>query len=207
MVQTIVHEVYESETLTFRNSLFEKDYVFEVCGQTVDRSYEDRSVYFDFTEGQRGWLDGEQAIALGQALIKHGTKALMANMINHQAIHQMNLLRKYIRERRVSKLIMEMVDDHPVNYGGGFHTFLIKPVWKKRFLGSSKAPEYNEDFCMETVIYWSPIAEEFKDQLKRWGCPIEFVNYNHSKTIAEFQVLVESYSGEELQPDSPKTDK
>lgn len=204
MVQTVVHEVYEPETLTFRNSLFENDYVFDIYGQTGGMSYEDRNVYFDFTEGQHGWLDGEQAIALGQALIKHGTRALMANMINHQAIHRINQLKTYIREHRVSKLIVEMVDEHPANYGAGFHTFLIKPVWR-RFLGRSKAPEYNKDFCMEKVIYWSPIEEEFKDQLKRWGCPIEFVNYNHTQTMADFHVLVESYSGGELTSDSPKT--
>jgi len=159
MVQTVVKTEYVGETLKFENSLSESIYEFEVHGLTPERSYEDRDVYFRFSES--GWLRGEDAIALGQLLVKHGTNALMANMIQHQHIHHISNVTRWLKEGRIEKVHMKMVDENPVNYGRGFRTYLVIPLWK-----NGMAPKYQEDFSFETVIYWSPLEEDYKKQLE-----------------------------------------
>jgi hypothetical protein len=180
MVQTVVKEQYESETVTFGNSLTESDYAFTVYGQTVDRSYEDRDVFFSFAT--RGWLRGEDAIALGQLLIKHGARALNANMINHQLIHNQNEMNRFLQEGRVAKVTLAVVDEKPANHGSEFRTFLIQPTWHE-----GKAPEYEEDFAYERVIYFSPFDEEFSKQVARFGENVEFVGYDHEAAVAAFK--------------------
>jgi hypothetical protein len=181
MVQTVIKEKYEAETLEFENTLNEEKYIFEVYGQTVDRSYEDRDVYFRFSE--HGWLRGEDAIKLGQALIKHGTNALIANMINHQAIHEQSCFKRLLAEGRVQKVTMKVVDEHPANYGSGFRTYLVKPEWV-----SDKAPQYQEDFQFEVVIYWSPFEDEYKKQIQQWGGDlVVFEGYDREAELKAFQ--------------------
>lgn len=179
-MQTVVKEEYKPEVLRFRNELFENETTIEVHGQTVDRSFEDRDVYFNIDRNS-GWLNGEQAIELGQALIKHGTRALIANMINHQHSNRVSKLRKFISEDRVKEVIMSVVDEHPVNYGDGFKTYLVTPVWIENM-----APKYEEDFSFETVVYWSPFEEEFAKQINSWGGNVQFVGYDREKELKEF---------------------
>ena len=137
-MDTVLKEKEVSEFLDY--STMNGDLHFEVQGQNVDRSYEDRSVYFKFSES--GWLNGEDAIALGQLLIKHGTFALKANMINHQAFHLRERLRDFIGEGRIKELIFNLVNDQPMNYGPGFKLFEIRPIWI-----DGKVPEYEETIC------------------------------------------------------------
>lgn len=185
MLQTVIKEQYKSEILTFDNSLFGDKYQFTVYGQTGGRSYEDREVYFEFTP--RGWLRGEDAIALGQALVKHGTKALISNMVNHQAIHQHNCFKRWLAEERIANVNMSVVDDHPHNYGSGFRLYLINLEWVE-----GKAPKYQEDFQFEKVIYWSPFDAEYQKQLQSWGGAIvEIHGYDREKELAEFKKACE----------------
>ena len=183
-METYINKEYKSEIYTTGDHLNDAGMTFEVYGQTTERSCEDRSVYFDFkfkdNESDKrqitGWLNGEEAIELGQLLIKHGTNAMVANMVNHQRIHLSTRIQKYISEGRVTKLIFTAIDKSPKNYGQGFILFEIIPVWKKK-----KAPKYYEDFKTQEVIYWSPFSKEFNVQLNGWNCPIEFREYDHDK--------------------------
>ena len=184
MVQTVVKQKYVSEKLVLRAGLSEETISFEVYGQTTDRSYEDRSVFINFSNGH-GWLQGEDAIMLGQLLIKHGTNALMANMINHQLIHESQRLKKFIDEGRVNKVVMTVVDENPANYGEGFRTYHIQPEFKK-----GKVPDYHENFSFEHVIYWSPIDEEFKDQMDAYGGNVEFIGYDRQAELVAFDRFV-----------------
>jgi len=180
-VQTIVKEKYQSEEFEAVTRLDGEPSKFEVNGQTVEMSYEDRNVYYNFNESPEGWLDGEKAIELGTLLIEQGKKALLANMINHQLIHCISIYESYCKEDRVKQVILEMIDDTPVNYGKGFKTFLITPIWKQ-----NKAPEYNEEFCFEDVIYFSPFEDEFENQINKFIVPVLFINYDHKKEVQKF---------------------
>lgn len=186
MVQTIVKEKYERETLNLKNNLFETDYVFEVYGQTVDRSYEDRDVFFQFSE--HGWLKGEDAIELGQLLIKHGTRALMANMINHQHILEMRRLSEFIKDGRVEKCILTVIEESPANHGNGFRAYQVKPVWQEGMI-----PEYFEDFTVETIQYFSPFEPEYLKELEFYGGNVEFVGYDRQKELDDFKKLCETH--------------
>lgn len=177
-METVFKQKEVTEKLKFHNSLFERDIEFEIMGQNVDRSYEDRSVYLNIKHGDsriQDWLNGEDAITLGLSLIKHGQFALQANMVNHQLIHQRRKLDQYINEDRVSVLIFEVVDKKPVNYGEGFMTFKIKPVWVE-----GEEPEYDEDFEYEQVIYLYELGTERSNkQLERFHknkCCIMFLH-------------------------------
>ena len=187
-VQTTVNEQYEKEEIRFLDKLFEREYAFEIQGQIVERSYEDRNVYFNFKETESGWLNGEQSIELGMKFIEHGKKALLANMINHQCIHCYNTLHRYIRKNRVENIILKMINDNPPNYGRGFKTFRIIPVWKER-----KIPEYAENFCFDDVIYFSPFQDEYNQQIEEFKVPIKFEGYDHQKEVEEFQKEVEKF--------------
>lgn len=183
-VKTIVDEEYKTETIEYFNNLFERTMKIDIQGQTVDRSFEDRDVYLSIDhEGKNitNWLRGEQAIELGTKLIVHGKKALIANMINHQLSRCDNRLMKFIDESRVKKIILKCIDEKPKNYGGGYKTFRVIPIWIK-----DKAPEYNEDFCYDVVIYFSPFEDEFKQQIERFKVNVEFVDYDHEKEVKEF---------------------
>jgi len=180
-VQTIVKEKYQSEEFEAVTGLDGEPSKFEVNGQTVEMSYEDRNVYYNFNESPEGWLDGEKAIELGTLLIEQGKKALLANMINHQLIHCISIYERYCKEDRVKQVILEMIDDTPVNYGKGFKTFLITPIWKQ-----NKAPEYNEEFCFEDVIHFSPFEDEFENQINKFIVPVLFINYDHKKEVQKF---------------------
>ena len=93
------------------NSLSEDKVKFTILGLGVERSYEDRSVYLNIKylpKERKGlhkeeteiitWLNGEDAINLGQILIKHGLYSLESNMINHQKIHHYSQLYKFLNE-------------------------------------------------------------------------------------------------------------
>lgn len=139
------------------------------------------------------WLNGEDAIDLGMKLIEHGKFALEANMIQHQAIHTNNRLQTFLDEERVEELVFEMIDDTPVGYGDGFKLFKIKPTW---FDGM--APEYQEDFTFDKVIYWSPFEADFADQLDYYtrGCSYSFEGYNHESEVRRFNESVRLMSGD-----------
>jgi len=187
MVQTVVKEKYESEFFQSEFNLSGKIVKFEICGQTVDRCFEDRSVYLNINETIVGWLKGEDAIKLGQMLINHGQKALIANMINHQHIHMYSILMRYLSKDIVEKVIMEVVDENPANYGSGFRTYKVSCVWKE-----NKEPEFDKDFCFETVVYWSPFEKEFKDQIERWGGEKLIIQgYDREKELDIFNKNVE----------------
>jgi hypothetical protein len=198
-VKTVIDEEYESEFFKSSQSISEKVLEVEVQGQTVERSYEDRSVYFnikayDFNSPETkdqvyGWLKGEEAIELGQLLIKHGTKALHANMVNHQFIHCVNLMKELIEEGRVKRLFFVVLDESPKNYGSGYRKYNIKPQWVK-----GKAPKYLEDFNYDDVIYWSPYPQEYKEQLEKYKVPIVFIGYDHDKEVEEFQKSIKRFN-------------
>lgn len=193
MTETVMKEEEVLETLTFEDDLFENSITFELQGQNVDRSYEDRSVYFkvghDDEDCITEWLKGEDAITLGMALIKHGQFALKANMINHQLIHATRQLKKYVADGRVWFLKFTVVDENPVNYGRGHRTYQVKPIWRR-----GQAPEYSEDFQLETVVYWSPNDDEFTKQVERWTdrkCLAVFEGYDRDKEVEEFNKEME----------------
>ena len=164
---------------------------FSIQGQTIDRSYEDRSVFFQIKTSDTKpihkqinaamWLDGEDAIELGLKLINHGKYALEANMINHQLIHQKQKLSKFINDGIVENIIFKLIEKSPNNYGYGFHKFLITPIF-------SNPPKYEEDFCFEQVIYFSMIKKDFKNQIKYMigKTSYSFENYDYKKEVEAF---------------------
>lgn len=162
---------------------------FTVVGQTPERSLEDRSVYLNIKSEKNlereisMWLQGEDAISFGLSLIKQGQFALEANMINHQKNHMENLLFRYIEENRVKLIVYNKIDEHPVNYGEGFHLYKVTPIFYK-----GKAPKYNEDFCYEDVYYFSPLKDEFSDQIKYYTKGVDYilVEYINDKKVNEF---------------------
>jgi hypothetical protein len=203
---------------------------FEILGQTGERSYEDRSVYLCVkttepipeevpeppihTDGEtvceesrpvsvcghsrpdfNMWLNGEDAIELGLNLIEQGKFALESNMINHQAIHTLNRYRSYLREERIEEVQFRVTDDNPPNYGQGFRLYKIIPIWKEEM-----APEYNEDFTFDKVIYWSPFEEEYADQLDYYtlGTSYSFDGYDRADEVRRFKESVRLMSGSDV---------
>lgn len=180
---------------------------FEIMGQTNERSFEDRSVFFkikntpipeetNLTHGEVDvvmWLRAENAIEFGLKLIEHGKFAMESNMINHQAIHMNNQYKKFLEEGRVEEVEFTMIDEAPANYGPGFRSYLIKPYWNE-----GMAPEYQEDFTLERVIYWSPFEQEFADQLDYFtgGCSYSFIGYDHDVEVERFKESVRLMSGD-----------
>ncbi len=182
---------------------------FEIMGQTNERSFEDRSVFFKIksdptitTESgivnghdidMAMWLQAEDAIEFGLKLIEHGKFAMESNMINHQSIHMFRQFQKFLEEGRVEEVSFIVTDESPVNYGPGFRAYNIKPSWN-----DGMAPEYQEDFEIERVIYWSPFEVEYADQLDYYtkGCSYSFVGYDHDVEVARFREDVRLMSGD-----------
>jgi len=205
-VKTIMNEDIAEEEFVSQNSLFDTTLSVKMKGCGVDRSYEDRSVYFnliftDQTESKGNyvqkekvdlttWINGEDAVKLGQMLIKHGLYSLESNMVNHQRIHHYTQLETFLREDRIEKVVITKTSDDVEGYGSGFMVFDIKPVWKE-----SKAPKYQEDFEFNDVLYFSPFEKEFKVQLKEFGGikNVEFVNYNWEEEEKKFQEFAKQY--------------
>lgn len=196
MPRTTMTEQNEQESITvdYPSKLWDgRTITFGIWGQIPDRSYEDRDVFFEIHTSKTKeeahspdvnmsmWFNGEDAIALGLALIKHGNFAMKANMYQHQLIHHRRQLAGFVREGRVHSILFEKKDGLPSHYGRGFHNFLITPIW-------NKAPKYQRDFCFEDVIHWSPFAKNYKKDLKRhgYGVPILFVNYDHDLEVEKF---------------------
>ncbi len=181
----------------FPSNLYDKTKLtIEIMGQIPERSFEDRSVYINFkmensknniqTEGLNSsmWIQGEEAISLGMKLIESGNFAMKANMYNHQLFRMKKQLELYITEGRVKEVVFELIEEKPVNYGEGYHLFLITPVFHK-----GKEPEYVKDFCFEEVVYWSPFKKEFEEQMYSFvkNISFRFKNYDHNKKIEEFK--------------------
>ena len=203
---------------------------FEIRGQTGERSYEDRSVYLKVdtnapipeevpapsivAEGEtvceeaqptstcrhaepnfNMWLNGEDAISLGLHLIEQGKFALESNMINHQAIHTFSCYRRYLAEDRIEEVNFEVIDNDPPNYGSGFRLYKITPTWK-----AEMAPEYNDDFTFEKIIYWSPFEQEYADQLDMYtlGASYSFDGYDREAEVRAFKESVRLMSGNDV---------
>jgi hypothetical protein len=200
MTQTVTTKEEKQEVLEFPTSPLNDEggdsISFTIMGQTPERSYEDRSVYMNIKTNQGEgevssvpdtemtfWLQGEQAIEFGMKLIEHGKFALEANMIQHQLIHHENCLKRWLSEDRVEEVQFEMIDDNPVNHGAGYKTFRITPFWNE-----GMAPEYNEDFSYEKVIYWSTLEESYHDQLDYYtqGVSYSFIGYDHDEAVRRF---------------------
>jgi hypothetical protein len=188
--QTVIKEKYELETFEFETCLGERTMGFEIFGSLPDRTYEDRDVYFAMGIESVN-IKAEDAIKLGQALISHGTRALMGNMVQHQHIHHINALKRFITKGHVEKIIMTQLDNEVPNFGPGHKLFSIKPIWK------DVAPEFQEDFEFETVYSPSPFEEEFKEQLAYWEVPVELVGYDREQDLADFQKMVEEIEQEQ----------
>lgn len=183
--QTVINEKVLGTKLTFRNTLFETDTIVTVQALTPDGSYEDRNVYVEFN-GEKVWLKAEQAIELGKELIDHGQKSFLFNMVQHQLIHHHSELERFIRDGRIEKTIMTVLDENPVNYGTGFRLYNVKPVWKE-----GKAPQYNEDFQYQVVEYFSPFEDEFNSQLWGYGGNVEFKGYDRDAELEAFKKACE----------------
>ena len=180
-----------SETLDYEGGPCGERLSLEIKGLTPERSYEDRDVFLNFleedTEDRRVrssslWLRGEDAIELGIKLIQHGNRALSFN--RQQLFHYMGIQRfqRYVNENRVSKVTLTCLDRNCLNYGSGFFLFRIEPTWKE-----NRAPEYGEDFSLDSVINFSPFEEEFKEQIAFFKCPVYFENYSHEDEVALFK--------------------
>lgn len=187
-VQTVVKEKYGPQRLEYLSGLSENKVAFTVYGQTVERSYEDRTVFFCMavSDDERdravlSYLNAEDAIELGQALIEHGRKAMLANMINHQHTHHVDQFKRYRDEGRIDEVILTVIDDNPPNYGEGYKMFSVVPIFKP-----GMTPEYNEGFSYETVIYFSPFEKEYKKQLEFFGENVRFQGYNREKEVNSF---------------------
>ena len=147
---------------------------FTVRGLMPERSIEDRDVYINIETKQENkpnkakhnevhtafWLRGEKAIELGLALIKGGSFALQTNMIQHQSNWCENKLSEFIRDERVDIVKITEINHNPANYGSGFHTINLKPIWQQ-----GKAPKYQEDFNFDIVLYYTS-TEEFTKNIK-----------------------------------------
>ena len=177
---------------------------FGVLGQTPERTYEDRNVMFtiktdivDTTGVHRKsidaqmWLNAEDAITLGNRLIAHGNYAMKANMYQHQLIHQKNSLERYVAEGVVDGIIFTLVDRDPLNYGGGFYEFNIKPLFK-----SGSIPKYDSDFNFNEVIYFSMFSDDFDKQIDQYTggkVGFSFVGYNRDAEVDKFNKQLEQW--------------
>jgi len=189
-VKTVFDESIEEENIKINNELFESELDFNVIGLGVERSYEDRSVYVDINFKEKTnkntnihtWINGEDAIKLGQLLIKHGLYSLESNMINHQKIHHYSQLYKYLQDKSIDKIEMTNISEDGKEYTGA-KRFKIKPIWKK-----GKEPKYNKDFNFDDIIYISPFKKEFINSLKEYGGlkKIIFINFNYEDEVNKF---------------------
>lgn len=188
-MKTIVTEKYDSESMEFTGLPVNGSLTVSVCGQVPDRSCEDRDVYirvarrsenYEFSLDE--WFRGEDAIALGEVLIRHGRRALMANITEHFRIHRRNEVRQWVAEGRVASLRFTVVDEHPANHGSGFRTYRIEPRWN-----DGMAPEFVSDDPYHEILFWSPFADEYEAQLAAWGAPIVFDGYDRDAEVAEFE--------------------
>ena len=177
---------------------------FGVLGQTPERTYEDRNVMFtiktdivDTTGVHRKsidaqmWLNAEDAITLGNRLIAHGNYAMKANMYQHQLIHQKNSLERYVAEGVVDGIIFTLVDRDPLNYGGGFYEFNIKPLFK-----SGSIPKYDSDFNFNEVIYFSMFSDDFDKQIDQYTggkVGFSFVGYNRDAEVDKFKKQLDQW--------------
>jgi len=216
-METVTKKKERSDILEYKFSSLDDDgsakLRFEIRGQTGERSYEDRSVYLSVTtipevvgehEGQpvsvshsqpdfNMWLNGEDAIDLGMKFIEHGKFALEANMVNHQAVHAFRQFQRYLEEERIEEVQFLLLDENPPNYGEGYRLYEIVPVWKQ-----GQAPQYNEDFTFEKVIYWSPFEEEFHDQIDMYtlGTSYHIEGYDREVEVRKFDEGVRLMSGD-----------
>lgn len=195
-IKTILDDKKEEETFSTSNNLFDDNIKITVYPSGVERSYEDRSVYINISKNKNDisfFLNGEEAIKVGQLLIKNGLLSLEDNMYNHQKIHAYNNLKEFIDQNIIDKVYVTLLNPAPVNYGDGFYMFNIKPKWKK-----GKEPEYQEDFNFNDVIYFSPFEDEFNQQLERLGGKdkVEFINYDREKEVEEFNNKVKQMENE-----------
>lgn len=186
-VKTVFDKKKQEKTFYTKDNLLEDEIRISAFPSGVERSYEDRSVHVTVDKNGNSmdfFLNGEEAIELGQLFISQGAMALEDNMINHQKIHHYSQLDKFLREDRIEKVILTFKKKDTKNFGDGFYLFNIKPVWKE-----GKAPEYQEDFNFDDVIHFSPFEEEYKEHLKRFGGEdkVEFVDYDHQKEMDKFQ--------------------
>lgn len=198
-VETVLKEKLDGEKVVIYNSLHERTSQIEVTAQGVDRSFEDRDVYFSIdaeSSSIKGlglaqghniyteWLRAEQAIELGQALIRQGNLAFKENMLNHQLFRMKEALKEFISDGIVEYVRLTVVDENPVNYGSGSRKYLVEPIWI-----DGKEPEFREDFCFEQVIYFSPFDSEFKEQLEQFG-EVQFVGYDRESEVRKFEEAV-----------------
>jgi len=206
-MRTVIDKKETSEYLVYPNSSLSENQCiqFEIKGLLPERSYEDRSVYINITsvslddsdlslsssENIVMWLNGEDCIELGIKLIEQGKFALEGNMINHQSIHRFNCLKLYIEEERVEELVFEVIDNEPVGYGQGYKTFRITPTWNE-----GMAPQYDEDFYLDKVIYWSCLEIEYADQIDYYtgGVSYSFVGYDREEEVRKFNEELELMS-------------
>ena len=211
-METIQKKTESSDTLSYPYTSLSPEHGnmnFEIMGQTNERSFEDREVYFRITSDPRVvseggltygedvdvsmWLRAENAIEFGLKLIEHGKFAMESNMINHQAIHVFGQFLEFLDEDRIEEVEFTMIDDSPANHGDGFKTFNIKPYWKE-----GQAPLYQEDFTFERVIYWSMFEDDYADQLDYYthGCSYSFIGYDHDREVERFKEQVRLLSGD-----------
>lgn len=209
-MKTIQNKTIDETVLSYYHShlspeMGKMDFIIQ--GLTNERSYEDRDVYFhmkcpessdevlSYTEkiDHQIWLRGEDAIEFGMKLIEHGKFALECNMFNHQAIHMNKELQRFLDEDIVEEVEFQMIDESPANYGEGYRTYCIRPYWKE-----GMAPEYQEDFTFEVVIYWSPFEETYQEQLDYYtrGCSYSIIGYDHDLEVERFKEQVRLMSGD-----------
>ena len=195
-VKTVFKDKIKEETFSSTASLSEDTLKINILGLGIERSYEDRSVYLNikFLPNKKGelskqsadittWLNGEEAIKLGQILIKHGLYSLEANMINHQKIHHYSQIYKFLTDDRIDKIELTKINKDVEEYTG-IHLFKIKPIWKK-----GKEPKYQEEFEFEDLIHISPFDKEFKQQLKEFGGirKVIFKNFDYETEKEKFK--------------------
>lgn len=186
--QTLLKQQINRDVLIYNNG-WGHESRFMVMARIPERSYEDRSVVLRVDDNKPFSIKAEDAIELGMKIIEHGRTALLANMYEHQHIHLINQLYRFIRQDRVEKIILTVISETVPNYGEGWRLHTLKPVWKE-----GRAPEFEEDFEFETVIYWSPIEEEFQAQLEQWTVPVEIVGYDREKDVEEFNKLLHDFT-------------
>lgn len=182
-VQTVSKVEIEADVLNIYNSLFETTTKVEVLGLKPKRSYEDRDVYLCITKEQdtiTDWLRGEDAIKLGQALIKHGLYALNENMIQHQQIHHWNEYEKFVQDGIVKSCDIKNVRDD----SKASEYFILTPVWVDGY-----EPQFREDFSFEFDMSFSPFRKEFLKQVENTLLlpldKINFIDFDWEKDIKE----------------------
>ena len=189
-MKTVMKEALKEATLTvsYPYSLEDKEKItFSVLGQIPGRTLEDRSVYFTAKAKDTNltmWLDGEDSIALGLALIEHGNFALKANMYQHQLTHNYNKLRSFISDGLISKVVFKCISRSVPNHGSGYYLFTITPEF---IVG--RTPKYFDNFMFEDVIHWSPFPSTFDSAMESIVGDVgyEFIDYDVDEERAAFE--------------------